>query len=204
MHVFYCSKISRHQTFNIDLSCIWANENGLKPCMLSVISNVCLKYAPKWIIVFHNFDDLSRSWPRKVYRATTNSTVQLLWTLNAWEQPSNNRAATLHTGCYITISCSCEPPSWIFTIRSHHKSIENRIIEFLDLKILCVTVEELCSYVILGPSYKYLLCLPSSWIYDSRLISSHNMGISYIKFTDLQNMGVAVRIVHLYGIQAKI
>ena len=36
-------------------------------------------------------------------------------------------------------------------------SIENRIIEFLDHKNLCIAVEELFSYVVLGPRYKYLL-----------------------------------------------
>ena len=27
---------------------MWAIEHGLEPCMVSFISNVCLKYAPKW------------------------------------------------------------------------------------------------------------------------------------------------------------
>ena len=29
---------------------MWAIEHGLEPCMLSFISNVCLKYAPKWMV----------------------------------------------------------------------------------------------------------------------------------------------------------
>ena len=35
-------------------------------------------------------------------------------------------------------------------------------------------------------------------------LASHNMGNSYIEFIDLQNMGVAVRIVQLCFIQAEI
>ena len=50
---------SRHQIFNIDFSWMWAIEHGLEPCILSFISNVCLKYAPKCMVSRLNFQKFS-------------------------------------------------------------------------------------------------------------------------------------------------
>ena len=52
--VFYISaKLNHFQTSNILISIFsWmcAIEHGLEPCLLSFISNGCLKYAPKWMV----------------------------------------------------------------------------------------------------------------------------------------------------------
>ena len=79
------------------------------------------------------------------------------------------------------------------------------VTEFLDSKNLCMAVKELCSYVvhILGLRYEYLLIVGRHLDFITSL-SLHNMGNSYIEFIELQNMGVAVRIVQFCFIQAEI
>ena len=57
-------------------------------------------------------------------------------------------------------SFSCEPPSWMLNVGSHHikiYSIENMVTEFLDSKNLCMAVKELCSYVVHVLGLRYLL-----------------------------------------------
>ena len=97
----------------------------------------------------------------------------------------------------------------MLNVGSHHikiYKIENMVTEFLDFKNRCMAVKDLCSNVVHVLEIRYMSIY---WLLAAILIlllplASHNIGNSYIKYIDFQNMGVAVRIVQLCFMQAEI